>query len=186
MGDEFLALEKFVNLNYMVCWHIACCYCGTSLISCPGPVATGVPQDSEEARQVPAACTLPPVLRRALAPAALGAGVACCAVPGDLQRAGHTVAPALSWPLQGNYSDLLVALSNVHSKLRGDTAGQKNEDSAQACCLPAVYQHGLRAFSDLCMRCAGLHPLHYQVLGAQRGRLHREAPPPATPTCVSV
>ncbi len=37
------------------------------------------------------------------------------------------------WPVapQGNYSDLLVALSNVHSKLRGDTTGEKNEDAAQ-------------------------------------------------------
>ena len=33
--------------------------------------------------------------------------------------------------LQGNYSDLLVQLSNIHSQLRGDTSGQKNEDSAQ-------------------------------------------------------
>jgi SPX domain protein involved in polyphosphate accumulation len=31
----------------------------------------------------------------------------------------------------GNYSDMLVGLSNVHSKLRGDTSGKKNEDSAQ-------------------------------------------------------
>ena len=33
--------------------------------------------------------------------------------------------------LQGNYSDLLVQLSNVYSTLRGDTSGEKNEDSAQ-------------------------------------------------------
>ena len=33
--------------------------------------------------------------------------------------------------LQGNYSDLLVQLSNVYSQLRGDTSGVKNEDSAQ-------------------------------------------------------
>lgn len=33
--------------------------------------------------------------------------------------------------VQGNYSDLLVSLSNVHSKLRGDTTGEKNEDAAQ-------------------------------------------------------
>lgn len=33
--------------------------------------------------------------------------------------------------VQGNYSDLLVALSNVYSKLRGDTSGLKNEDAAQ-------------------------------------------------------
>jgi hypothetical protein len=33
--------------------------------------------------------------------------------------------------VQGNYSDLLVQLSNVYSQLRGDTSGQKNEDSAQ-------------------------------------------------------
>jgi hypothetical protein len=34
---------------------------------------------------------------------------------------------------QGNYSDLLVSLSTVHSKLRGDASGQKNEDAAQVC-----------------------------------------------------
>lgn len=33
--------------------------------------------------------------------------------------------------VQGTYSDLLVQLSNVYSMLRGDTAGQKNEDAAQ-------------------------------------------------------
>ena len=33
--------------------------------------------------------------------------------------------------VQGNYSDLLVQLSNIYSQLRGDTSGQKNEDSAQ-------------------------------------------------------
>ncbi|KAK9807603.1 hypothetical protein WJX72_003876 [[Myrmecia] bisecta] len=33
--------------------------------------------------------------------------------------------------VQGNYSDLLVILSNVYSVLRGDTSGVKNEDSAQ-------------------------------------------------------
>jgi hypothetical protein len=33
--------------------------------------------------------------------------------------------------VQGNYSDLLVQLSNVYSKIRGDTSGQKNEDMAQ-------------------------------------------------------
>jgi SPX domain protein involved in polyphosphate accumulation len=33
--------------------------------------------------------------------------------------------------VQGNYSDLLVALSNVYSKLRGDTSGLKNDDAAQ-------------------------------------------------------
>ena len=35
------------------------------------------------------------------------------------------------WRAQGNYSDLLVQLSNIYSQLRGDTSGQKNEDSAQ-------------------------------------------------------
>lgn len=35
------------------------------------------------------------------------------------------------WRVQGNYSDLLVQLSNIYSQLRGDTSGQKNEDSAQ-------------------------------------------------------
>lgn len=33
--------------------------------------------------------------------------------------------------LQGNYSDVLVHLSNIYSDLRGDTSGVKNEDSAQ-------------------------------------------------------
>ena len=33
--------------------------------------------------------------------------------------------------VQGSYSDLLVYLSNVYSEIRGDQAGQKNEDSAQ-------------------------------------------------------
>jgi hypothetical protein len=38
--------------------------------------------------------------------------------------------------LQGNYSDLLVSLSNVYSKLRGDASGQKNEDAAQVGSCP--------------------------------------------------
>lgn len=33
--------------------------------------------------------------------------------------------------MQGNYSDLLVSLSNIYSKLRGDSSGEKNEDAAQ-------------------------------------------------------
>lgn len=33
--------------------------------------------------------------------------------------------------LQGNFSDFLVMLSNIYSKLRGDVSGVKNEDSAQ-------------------------------------------------------
>jgi len=33
--------------------------------------------------------------------------------------------------LQGNYSDVLVHLSNIYSDLRGDTSSVKNEDSAQ-------------------------------------------------------
>ncbi|GLC44294.1 hypothetical protein PLESTB_000761900 [Pleodorina starrii] len=33
--------------------------------------------------------------------------------------------------VQGNYSDLLVSLSNIYSKLRGDSSGEKNEDAAQ-------------------------------------------------------
>jgi len=36
--------------------------------------------------------------------------------------------------VQGNYSDLLVQLSNVYSKLRGDTSGVQNDDSAQGFC----------------------------------------------------
>jgi SPX domain protein involved in polyphosphate accumulation len=32
---------------------------------------------------------------------------------------------------QGNYSDVLVSMSNVYSMLRGDKAGEKNEDAAQ-------------------------------------------------------
>lgn len=35
--------------------------------------------------------------------------------------------------VQGNYSDLLVSLSGVYSRLRGDTSGKKNEDAAQVC-----------------------------------------------------
>lgn len=42
----------------------------------------------------------------------------------------HFIPPHLV-PLQGNYSDLLVSLSTVYSKLRGDTSGTKNEDAAQ-------------------------------------------------------
>jgi hypothetical protein len=40
----------------------------------------------------------------------------------------------------GNYSDLLVKLSNVYSKLRGDVAAKKNEDAAQVslCCHEIV------------------------------------------------
>ena len=33
--------------------------------------------------------------------------------------------------LQGTTSDILVILSNIHSELRGDTSGVKNEDAAQ-------------------------------------------------------
>jgi len=33
--------------------------------------------------------------------------------------------------VQGTSSDILVILSNIHSQLRGDTSGVKNEDSAQ-------------------------------------------------------
>ena len=33
--------------------------------------------------------------------------------------------------MQGNHSDLLVQLSHIHSILRGDTTGVKNEDSSQ-------------------------------------------------------
>ena len=33
--------------------------------------------------------------------------------------------------VQGNHSDLLVQLSHIHSILRGDTTGVKNEDSSQ-------------------------------------------------------
>ena len=32
---------------------------------------------------------------------------------------------------QGNYSDLLVQLSNIYSQLRGDVSGVKNEDASQ-------------------------------------------------------
>lgn len=40
--------------------------------------------------------------------------------------------------MQGNYSDLLVQLSNIYSQLRGDTSGEKNEDSAQVKLLISV------------------------------------------------
>ncbi|MEW5316474.1 MAG: hypothetical protein WDW38_007846 [Sanguina aurantia] len=33
--------------------------------------------------------------------------------------------------VQGNFSDLLVSLSNIHSLLRGDSAGTQNDDAAQ-------------------------------------------------------
>jgi SPX domain protein involved in polyphosphate accumulation len=33
--------------------------------------------------------------------------------------------------VQGNYSDVLVHLSNCYSQLRGDISGDKNEDAAQ-------------------------------------------------------
>ena len=36
-----------------------------------------------------------------------------------------------SFAAQGNFSDFLVMLSNIYSKLRGDVSGVKNEDSAQ-------------------------------------------------------
>lgn len=37
---------------------------------------------------------------------------------------------------QGTYSDLLVRLSDVYSKIRGDTSGEKNEDAAQVGAAP--------------------------------------------------
>lgn len=43
--------------------------------------------------------------------------------------------PPQPWT-QGNYSDLLVRLSDVYSKIRGDTSGEKNEDDAQARSAP--------------------------------------------------
>lgn len=49
--------------------------------------------------------------------------------PALLQRKIH--AQHLELRAQGNYSDLLVQLSNIYSQLRGDVSGVKNEDSAQ-------------------------------------------------------
>jgi len=34
--------------------------------------------------------------------------------------------------VQGNYSHIIVQLSSVYSKLRGDESGIRNDDSAQA------------------------------------------------------
>lgn len=81
VGDDFLALEKYVNLNYMGFHKIL----------------------KKHDKMVPHA-------------------------PCRQFYVAHL--HQQPW-VQGTYSDLLVHLSNVHSKLRGDTSGQKNEDSAQ-------------------------------------------------------
>mmetsp|Transcript_16483 Transcript_16483/g.28259 ORF Transcript_16483/g.28259 Transcript_16483/m.28259 type:complete len:740 (-) Transcript_16483:558-2777(-) len=81
VGDEFLALEKFVNLNYMGFHKIL----------------------KKHDKCLPHA-------------------------PCRQFYISHL--HQQPW-VQGNYSDLLVALSNVHSKLRGDAVGEKNEDAAQ-------------------------------------------------------
>ena len=59
-------------------------------------------------------------------PMAISLGSTLCGVKGGLSGTCLT-----RWRAQGNYSDLLVQLSNIYSQLRGDTSGQKNEDSAQ-------------------------------------------------------
>lgn len=79
IGDDFLELEKFVNLNYMV----RCCEpflrraVGTievDVVRRCDHIPTGLPQDPQEARQNAPPRPLPPVLHRPPAPAALGAG----------------------------------------------------------------------------------------------------------------
>ncbi|KAK9825865.1 hypothetical protein WJX81_006134 [Elliptochloris bilobata] len=81
IGDEFLALEKFVNLNYLGFHKIL----------------------KKHDKLLPHA-------------------------PCQQFYIAHL--HHQPW-VQGNYSDLLVQLSNIYSQLRGDTSGTKNEDSAQ-------------------------------------------------------
>ncbi|GFH07673.1 SPX domain-containing protein, partial [Haematococcus lacustris] len=81
IGDDFLALEKYVNLNYMGLHKIL----------------------KKHDKMLPHA-------------------------PCRQFYVAHL--HQQPW-VQGNYSDLLVALSGVYSRLRGDTSGQKNEDAAQ-------------------------------------------------------
>ena len=81
IGDDFLALEKFVNLNYMGFHKIL----------------------KKHDKMIPQA-------------------------PCRQFYIAHL--HQQPW-VQGNYSDLLVSLSNVYSKLRGDTSGVQNDDSAQ-------------------------------------------------------
>ncbi|KAF5830825.1 VTC domain-containing protein [Dunaliella salina] len=81
IGDEFLALEKYVNLNYMGFHKIL----------------------KKHDKLLPHA-------------------------PCRQFYVAHL--HQQPW-VQGNYSDLLVSLSGIYSKLRGDTTGEKNEDAAQ-------------------------------------------------------
>eukprot|EP00798_Chlamydomonas_sp_ICE-L_P020547 gene20547-27337_t len=81
IGDDFLALEKFVNLNYLGFHKIL----------------------KKHDKLVPHA-------------------------PCRQFYISHL--HQQPW-VQGNYSDLLVTLSGIYSKLRGDATGEKNEDSAQ-------------------------------------------------------
>lgn len=81
LGDDFLALEKYVNLNYMGFHKIL----------------------KKHDKALPHA-------------------------PCRQFYVAHL--HQQPW-VQGTYSDLLVSLSNIYSKLRGDTSGQKNEDAAQ-------------------------------------------------------
>ena len=102
IGDEFLALEKFVNLNYLVSifwlpaslskstnrrthlWslcmlNMAYAHSHLSMQLCPsqGPklcACAGLPQNPEEARQGAAACAMPAILPLTPTPAVLGAG----------------------------------------------------------------------------------------------------------------
>ena len=86
IGDDFLALEKFVNLNYMGFHKIL----------------------KKHDKMLPQA-------------------------PCRQFYIAHL--HQQPW-VQGNYSDLLVSLSNVYSKLRGDTSGVQNDDSAQVSTCP--------------------------------------------------
>jgi len=104
----------------------------------------GLSQNFEEARQAPAPRPMSPILRGPLASAAVGAGMCVCLclclcssvqVPCVILLCPHIpkLFVCLFVCVQGNYSDLLVSLSGIYSKLRGDTTGEKNEDAAQVC-----------------------------------------------------
>ena len=81
IGDDYLAMEKFVNVNYMGFHKI-------------------LKKHDKNVPQTP--------IRQFY-----------------ISRVHHQ-----PW-VQGNFSDVLVRLSNIHSLLRHDASGQKNEDAAQ-------------------------------------------------------
>ena len=93
--------------------------------------------------------------------------------------------------LQGTSSDILVILSNIHSQLRGDTSGVKNEDSAQVLSWLQADQGSSTCGVLKCplltvRRCTGLRSLDNEVLGEDDGRDGREASHPAAHARVPV